>query len=107
MATQKTTALPELVAWPGRDRKTGRRIWAVLSRSRTQKNDYPTFHLVWFDYRSGKWQCPCESRKECVHIMAAIAANRTEKEREFAKDEVRRATYATRRVQPMAPTVAQ
>ena len=107
MATRKATALPELVAWPGRDRRTGRRIFAVLSRSRTQKNGYPTFHLVGFDYRFGCWVCPCEARKECEHCRAAAAASKAEKDRQFQADEARRATYNTRRVEPITSTVAR
>jgi len=61
--------------------KSGQRVWAVQSTSLTKKNGFPTFHLVTWDASAASWQCPCQSRKPCIHMRFASEASRMEQQR--------------------------
>jgi hypothetical protein len=61
--------------------KSGQRVWAVQSTSQTKKNGFPTFHLVTWNASTASWDCPCQSRKPCVHMCFASNASKREQER--------------------------
>jgi hypothetical protein len=61
--------------------KAGERVWAVQSTTLTKRNGFPTFHLVTWNASTSAWECPCQSRKPCVHMRFASEASRIEQQR--------------------------